>query len=108
MSNYEAQFPDYDDVPAMINWQGESVWKDTSYKNDTSPSFSSSNVFQGFIVKVYSDYSDHAKREYNDHQFLVTVTTHDGDFAFNLLSTNDRLEVEQLIKQLEYANPSKA
>lgn len=108
MKNYLYHFPDFDDTPLMSNWQGKSTWDDTSWKNDICPSFTSDDLIQGYIVRVFSEYADEEKREDADMgQFYVGLYNADDDLIETLMVTDNMFDVEALIKRFEYANQVK-
>lgn len=98
--SYETEFPDYDDVPLMANWKGQSTWGDTSWHNDTCPSFESDNLIGGCTVRVFSDYQVPAMRECPQCERYGVVLYSDDNFC-DLLRTNSATEVEHLIRALE-------
>jgi hypothetical protein len=102
--DYKYHFPDYDDTPLMKDWPGESIWTDSSWKNDVCPCFMSDDIMKGYIVKVWSEYDDEEKREDDGAQYLVTLSNLEDTYIETLLYTNNMSDVEGLIKRLEHAN----
>ena len=105
MRTYTNQFPDYDDTPLMSDWKGDSTWDDSSWKNDICPSFTSTDIMAGYIVKVFSEYDNEDKREVpDDPQYYVGLYNLEDDLIETLLYTDSMMDVEALIKRLEHAN----
>lgn len=81
-SNLAREFPDFDlsTLPAIPD-----DWQDTSWHNDTCPSFEVLPQWH-----VYIDYADTALREFPDSptRFSLQAVRADGEF-FTLLDTND-------------------
>lgn len=104
MPDYKYHFPDYDDTPLMKDWPGDSIWTDSSWKNDVCPCFMSTDIMAGYIVKVWSEYEDVDKRETDDPQYYVALYNLEDTFIETLIYTDDMFDVEALINRLEHAN----
>lgn len=82
-------------------------WEDTSWHNDTCPSFHISDVVvtsegnNGYI-RVYVDHANEDEREVQESaRFGVCLLDEDMDYLEDVMNTNSWLEVLTAVKQLE-------
>ena len=111
------KYPCIDDIPVMdsyINntWYGESTWTDSSWHNDTCPSFESFDIIDGKCVKIWSENKKAEMRELDDmHQYEIHICELDsgdekccGEFIETVLRTNDKNDVFDWILAQETKN----
>lgn len=68
--SYRNEFPDYDDQGIYI----PKGWADGSYHNDTCPHAYKRNADETIEARIWQDYKDPAKREYeNDKRYLFEI-----------------------------------
>lgn len=83
MRTYKTEFPGYDDE--LVFPKG---WNDTSWHNDTCPSFSYP-ALSGEEIRIYCDYADPKLREIEGKRFNVTM---DDGIVFKDLAGFDTLK----------------
>ncbi len=113
------EHPSIDCVPLMDEtmhdkWYGDSTWADTSWHNDSCPSFESFDLIAGKCVKIWSENENHEKREMDDEpQYLVhlyTVENSDpkcptaNEFIDVLVATDNRDDVFKFVLEQEQKN----
>lgn len=96
MSNYKAEFANYDQE--LIFPDG---WIDTSWHNDVSPSFE--KQLGDITYKIWCDYKDPEKREVGGKQF--TVATYDFNEFEEL---QDLAEFDTLQEALDFVSKETA
>lgn len=99
---YKNQFPDFDTVPAMLNWSGPSTWIDCSWHNDICPCAISEDLIPDQLVRVWTEYSEPSMREDIDgYQYMIHAYTLDDEPLDILLETNSLEILENHIRLLE-------
>ena len=91
MRTLNNQFPNYDDSINMPEG-----WIDTSWRNDTCPSFEKD--FGNTTYKIFCDYKDSEKREVGGSQFHVCYYTKQDD------SLESLKECETLQEALDFVS----
>ncbi len=85
--SYKKEFDDFE-----MNLEIPKHWEDTSWHNDSCPSFRNKNK------GVFIDYKDPAIREYNAKRFGVFQVNKEGLHLKDLLITDDFDAVKELMK----------
>jgi hypothetical protein len=98
MQPYLYAFPDFGEldiqVPANFN--------DTSYKNDTCPSFSSTKFSNGSSLVLFVDYKGVEKREYEDtKRFILVLRDEEDTYVKDLVLTDDYAEILKAIAEYQ-------
>jgi len=97
--SYKTEFPDFDYIPLLAFHEG---WYDTSWHNDTCPSFERLTLDQ-FTIKVFFDYKNIKKREVDSgEKFYVALYDKDNDFIKDLLLTDYENELRLFLISIEY------
>ena len=78
-------------------------WEDTSWHNDTCPSFQVDRGADNGFVRVYVDYIGEDDREFEDGaRFGVCLLDEHGDYLEDVIDTDSWLEVLTTVKQMEW------
>ena len=88
---WQQEFPDYPlaDMPAV-----PAGFEDTSWHNDTCPSFRDDELG----VVIFVDYADPEKRELHGKRFLIARQPDPADTLQEIISTDDWAEILTAIK----------
>jgi hypothetical protein len=98
MQPYLYAFPDFGELDIQL----PAGFSDTSYKNDTCPSFSSEKFTNGSSLALFVDYKEVDKREYeNTKRFLLVHRDSDDTYVKDLVHTDSFEEVLKAVADYE-------
>lgn len=96
MQPYLYAFPDFGE----LDIQAPAGFNDTSYKNDTCPSFSSKKFADGSSLVLYVDYKELDKREYEDtKRFILALRDKEDTYVKDLVLTDDYAEILKAVAE---------
>lgn len=94
--SYISEFPDYDGEFYLPDG-----WEDNSWHNDVCPHIEKRSKGDSVKVYVWQDYSDPAKREYdNTTRYLFQICCN-GDDAQFMYESDEWSEMEKLMKGVQ-------
>lgn len=94
--SYISEFPDYDGEFYLPDG-----WEDNSWHNDVCPHIEKRSKDDSVKVYVWQDYSDPAKREYdNTARYLFQICCN-GDDAQFMYESDEWSEMEKLMKGVQ-------
>jgi len=98
-----AEFPDYLKVGRVYHWPRVPgiEWIETSWHNDTTPSWEFEAPKHKLRVRFWADYEDPDMREGSwNSRWAVTVSTEDGDTIACIVDTDDLERVQAELRYL--------
>ena len=96
---YKKAFPDFDYIPFLSM---HADWVDSSYKNDTMPSFERFTQLRTGILKCWFNYNNPDLREvYHDSKFSICLYSLSEDYLKQVYFSDNENDFRKTLKRME-------